>query len=246
MPGNRNICTNNNSVCNLPCERLFLQHNITLADDGMADLSFIATNVSGRRIRGPVLLVSSLLGNLMFAPEGFESGETKKLSKIYKIQVEDYQQKYVSNVSFLAVGVPTSVPNQYTPGERLSSPVNERLATSTILDVNGKISVNGDQTTLTVNLQSWSQNNIISFATNLDRIIRSGSTPVIQSGGDIFSISGSTLTLKQGQIIPPRGFKSVTVLIDYNNRCEISCILQYNVGDGTRGEIAQFFVSSGF
>lgn len=72
-----------------------LQHNIKLSNDGTARLTFIITNISGRRIRSPIMLISSLLGYFVFTNGGIEAGETKKITELIK-----YKQRKLSNVSF--------------------------------------------------------------------------------------------------------------------------------------------------
>lgn len=255
MPKAKDIC--NSNQCNLPCERLYLQHNITVADDGTARLTFIATNISGRRITSPIMLVSSLLGYFVFANGGMEAGETKKVTRTYKIQSDEYQQRKLSNVSFLARAVPVEninlrarvVPTQdttvYTPGARLSPIVKQEA----VVTDRGLIDIAAGIHNTYINYSIMPFSTLDSFSTDLSPIIQPGTSVQIDPSRDpgYFTISGTSLILKPGVKLPLSTSVpvNVSVLITYNNKCPIgsACALNYSATSGEVYESETFYAT---
>ena len=197
--------------------------------DGTVRLTFVATNVSGRKLRSPIMLVSSLLGNFVFANAGLEAGETKKLSKIYTIKRDDFDDKFLSNVSFLARAVPTATPGVYTPGTRLS-PASKQEVTFTTYLLSIKSFISGN--ILNLDIDNTTPSKIDFFNTDISSIITPGSTPTIQSGidSDLFVMNGSVLSLRQGSILGPYKSVFVKVLISHSNVCQPVCQLNFTAG----------------
>ena len=243
MPKAKSTCNNSqNSQCNLPCERIFLQHNISVPSNGTATLTFIATNTSGKNIRSPIMLVSSLLGVFVFSHDGIEAGQTKKLTKIYTVQSGDYQRKSISNVSFLARAVPTGTPNTFTAGSRLSSVVKEQIAfPDNLISVNAVISTGP---ILTLTISNLIRDRIDTFNTDLSSIIAPGSSLVIQPGGNgpIFDVIGSNLFLRSGQTIGPERKVSVILALQYTYACSPSCSLTFNASSRDRLQSGSYIV----
>lgn len=115
-------------ACNRVCEQLFLENYIVLRTDGTALLNFIIINISGRTVKGPIVLVSSLIGTFLLNETEIKSGETIKLNLFYQITGEDRASGHIISTSFLALGTYSNL--KYSPGKRISPVINEKTEVS--------------------------------------------------------------------------------------------------------------------
>lgn len=118
-PDSTTIC---NGPCNLPCEQIYLVHDTNpseiTASDANVTVSFTATNISNKDINTPLMLVSSLLGNLMFSQTGLKIGESKSFVRTIPVSGITAQNKIITNVTYMA-----HMGDNMVPGERLSKVV---------------------------------------------------------------------------------------------------------------------------
>lgn len=112
------------SRCNLVCEQVYLQQTVSPSSVSRIGQeltwTLTATNISGKRISGALVVSSSLFGTVLLTDRGLNPGET--VTVVYKMTLEqgDFQSNNLSSVAYVAVGIPTGTPGRYDPGTRVS------------------------------------------------------------------------------------------------------------------------------
>lgn len=230
--------SNECSTCNLPCEQVFLEQNISY-ERSTIRITTTITNISGRDLRFPLVLVSSILGNKVLTANGMAAGTTRKITQTYNVTKSDVMDGFISNVSFVARGVPTSN-GSYTPGERISPVQSEKIVNEFIVWIDAYITRSDPYSdgTVTITVTNIKPANVIDLVVNIDDIWENAGSPVkLESGSEYFIIdSNKRLTLKEGVIIPVGKTYTAVVYLVFKKTCQTcqtgaDCLMNYYVAN---------------
>ena len=236
------------SMCNIPCEQVNLVADIyprmIRSTDQNATLTFVATNTGSQAINQPVILVSSLLGNILLSGSGLNPGETKTLSRPYSISNIPLPSNSLTNVSYVAYGM--SIPGGYAPGERLSkiitsaSDLHSSPTGGVSINSSGEIIDGGSGVSIiTMSFTVTTGSPVTTINVPLSGILdTSQGVTIIRNPNNMFQIINYNLVLSSnGQTLNP-GVRYVVVLegflIQSNPYCDNqSCMLTYSASSAT-------------
>lgn len=220
------------SKCNLICEQVYFEQTVTptyVSRIGQQlTWTLKVTNISGRRIPGPIVVSSSLFGTLLLTDRGLQAGETITLIHTMILEQSDFQSNNLSSVAFVALGVPTGTPGRYNSGTRISPIVVTSVYVSLPeLDVIGTIistqDDDGKDVTLQLTLTNIGYLPIRFFGANLSNIFID-CVPTINMVGSPFRITEDKQVLLTGRIL--LSGESITVEIVGTNcsACPTCCL----------------------
>lgn len=220
------------SRCNLVCEQVYLQQSVSPTSVSRIGQeltwTLTATNVSGKRISGALVISSSLFGTVLLTDRGLNPGQT--VTFIYKMTVkqEDIKSNNLSSVAYVAVGIPTGTPGRYDPGTRVSPVVVTNVYVNLPdLDLIGNIIATQTETGQDVRLE-LTLNNVGSlpirfFGANLSNIFVE-CTPVIEGLDSPFRITEDKQLLLTRRPLLPGESLSVTVVSTNCPNCVECCL----------------------
>lgn len=224
------------SKCNLICEQIYLEQTaspVTVSRIGQEiTWRFRATNVSGRRILGALVISSSLLGTIFLSDTGIDSGQTITVVRKITLDQEYSQSNPLTSVAFVAAGLPTGIPGNYTPGTRVSPIVVASVYINLPqLELIGNLNVLVGDTGNDIRLQLTVTNTgnlaVTFFSANLSDIFVGQDdqecTPVIEEVGSPFIVEDKQLILTSPQIGSGQSL-SVTLIASNCPACLQCCI----------------------
>jgi len=236
----RGIC---DSSCNIPCEQVNLVvemfPKIITYNDKNINISYISTNTTSQSISSPIILVSSLLGNIILTTTGLSPGQSISINKSYSISNMSFPSNTITDVSYIAYG--NIIPGGYSPGDRLSKVIT---TTSTFqsspsdgptITSSGEIIDGGDGVyIMSMSFINTSNTNIIGLNVPLSGIVNiSDGVSIIRNPNNLFQLNNTTgsLVLAPNQSLLP-GVRNVVVLegtlLTPNNYCDTqSCLITY-------------------
>lgn len=228
--GDAGVC---NSRCSAICEQIHLEQLVSPYSASRIGQQLIytyhVTNVSGKKIPKPVVISSSLLGTIFVTDRGLESGETITIKRNYLVQDEDLQNNIISNVAFVAYGVPAGRPGGYNPGERISPVVTAQVFVNVPrLDVSGNVNIGISEGTygigLNLNLKNEGSVDIIKFTMDIGHLFN-GCAPVLNGNpSDAFEIVDGVLTLKSGfEIVVGQKYNGILIEGYLCSSCCVGC-----------------------
>lgn len=218
--------------CNAVCEQIYLEQTANPSSVSrlgqVITWTFKATNVSGTMIPGPIVISSSLLGTIFLTDRGFGAGETITVSTKLTLNQQNAQSPSLSSVAYAATGVPTGIPDRFTPGTRLSPVVVTAVFVNLpSADLIGNIEVtttpNGENIKLTLTVKNTGSLDITSFIADLSPIFIKGCNPTIGLVGSPFRI-GDNKQLILTTSLTVGGSASVVVTANNCPACQECCI----------------------
>ena len=245
-PQDRGIC---DSSCNIPCEQINLVvemfPKIITYNDKNINISYISTNTTSQTISSPIILVSSLLGNILLTATGLSPGQSISINKNYSISNMSFPSNTITDVSYIAYA--NVIPGGYSPGDRLSKVIT---TTSTFqsspsdgptMNSSGEIIDGGDGVyIMSMSFINTSNVNITVLNVPLSGIVNiSDGVSIIRNPNNLFQLNNTTgsLVLAPGQSLLP-GVRNVVVLegtlLSPNNYCDSqSCLITYSASSST-------------
>ena len=245
-PQDRGIC---DSSCNIPCEQINLVvemfPKIITYNDKNINISYISTNTTSQTISSPIILVSSLLGNILLTATGLSPGQSISINKNYSISNMSFPSNTITDVSYIAYA--NVIPGGYSPGDRLSKVIT---TTSTFqsspsdgptMNSSGEIIDGGDGVyIMSMSFINTSNVNITALNVPLSGIVNiSDGVSIIRNPNNLFQLNNTTgsLVLAPGQSLLP-GVRNVVVLegtlLSPNNYCDSqSCLITYSASSST-------------
>ena len=236
------------SMCNIPCEQVNLvvemYPRVIMASDRDVTMTFVATNTGSQNITSPVVIVSSLLGNILLSRTGLNAGQSVTVNRTHNIYNVPFPSHSVTNVSYVAYG--NQIPGGYSPGERLSKIVT--TSSDFQSSPTGGVSINssgdiidpGDGVSIiTMSFVVTSGSSVNSITVSLSGILDSSQgVTIIRNPNNMFQITNTNLTLAPGSSTLNPGSRYVVVLegvlIETTPYCdEQSCVLTYSASSST-------------
>lgn len=230
-PEKNNKCS---TMCNLPCEQLFLEQNVSYTMNAIRITSTI-TNISGRNIRGPLILVSSLTGNKLLTTNGIAAGETRKITQTYNITKSNVMDDFFGNVSFIARGVPAP-DGSYTPAERMSPVKSEKIVNEFIVLANAYVTRSDPYSDgiVTIKVTKVKPGKLIELIVYIRDIWENEGSPVrLESGNEYFMIDNNkNLILIPGVDLELGTEYTAAVYLVFKKSCQkttagSSCLMNY-------------------
>ena len=241
----RQVC---DSMCNIPCEQVNLvvemYPKIIMVPDHDVTMTFVATNTGSQDITEPVVLVSSMLGNILLSRTGLNAGQSVTVSRTHNISNIPFPSHSVTNVSYVAYG--TQIPGGYSPGDRLSkvittsSDFQSSPTGGVAINSSGEIIDPGDGISIvTMSFVVTSGSSVNSISVSLSGILDSSQgVTIIRNPNNMFQIANNNLTLAPGGPTLNPGSRYVVVLegvlIETSPYCDSqSCVLTYTASSST-------------
>ena len=224
------------SRCNAVCEQVIL--DVVASPRSVSRIgqeiswTYTATNVSGRKISRPLVISSSYLQTRLLSDHGMDSGETISVTIVSYVREEDLRLPRITNVSFVAYGVSTGIPDRFLPGERVSPIKTIRVATIIPdLNVSGSVVVSPTLIRLNLVLKNEGPLNINRFIFEFGDLFQNEDPVVIVNPDDSFeTVGNSLLRLVEGKIIASQTGYSVVVEAVRFGAHDINFIFQYSYG----------------
>lgn len=162
------------------------------------------TNVSGITIPGPIIVSSSLLGNMLLQSGNFAPGQT--IERSFQTMVTQAQLMSSTIISNDFVGRGQLNGNQYSLVSRLSPTSTITIGVNnTDIDVTGSIIItSGTNITVNLGIENTGSQPITVFAIDLSKIFTGSSCNVSLAGnpGNIFNLNSSNvLSLINGNVL---------------------------------------------
>jgi hypothetical protein len=207
--------------CYIPCEQINLvvevYPKILTSNDQNITLSFIATNVTSQTISQPIIIVSSLLGNILLSSNGISPGQTITISRNYSLSNMGFPSNTVTDISYVAYG--TTIPGGYAPGDRLSKVITTTSNFQSsptggpTINSSGEIIDGGNGIyIISMSFTNTSNNSITGLNVPLNGVLNTANNiSIIRNPNNLFQLSNNNLVLASGQSLLP-GVRNVVVL----------------------------------
>jgi len=237
------------SICNIPCEQVNLVvemfPKVLTANDRDVTITFIATHTGTQPVSQPIIIVSSLVGNILLSTGSppFLPGQTASVTRNYSILNQTFPSNSVTNVSYVALG--TIIPGGYAPGERLSKVITTTSnfqsspTDGPTVNSSGEIIDAGDGIyIISMSFTNTNNNVIVSLNVPLGGILNTADgISIIRNPHSLFQLNNNNLILANGQVLLP-GVRNVVVLegtlLSSSPYCNNeSCVITYTASSST-------------